>query len=118
MLREHGCKLSSFAMTGAAADLSPARFDAGVVAGAKPAPFPGFVEPCHPTLREQAPPGVRWIHEIKFDGYRTRAHLLKRTPRHLHTAWLLRSWEKAGDHAPAWIELEDIDRRFRKKARD
>jgi hypothetical protein len=35
----------------------------------KPAPFPGFVEPCHPTLREQAPPGVRW-------------------------ARLLRSWEK------------------------
>ena len=50
-------------------------FDVGVVAGAKPTPFPGFIEPCHPTLREQAPPGVRWIHEIKFDGYRTQAHL-------------------------------------------
>jgi bifunctional non-homologous end joining protein LigD len=43
--------------------------------GAKPSPFPGFIEPCHPTLRGQAPSGVRWIHGIKFDGYRTQAHL-------------------------------------------
>jgi ATP-dependent DNA ligase len=34
----------------------------------------------HPTLREQAPPGVRWIHEIKFDGYRTQAHLRNGRP--------------------------------------
>jgi bifunctional non-homologous end joining protein LigD len=59
---------------------SSARFDAGVVPGAKPAPFLGFVEPCRPTLREQAPPGVGWIHEIKFDGYRTQAHLRKGRP--------------------------------------
>jgi hypothetical protein len=37
--------------------------------------FLGLVEPCHPTLREKAPAGGRWIHEIKFDGYRTQAHL-------------------------------------------
>src|SRR5918994_1690946 len=46
-----------------------------VVPGARPAPFPGFVEPCHPTLREETPSGARWIHEIKFDGYRTQGHL-------------------------------------------
>ena len=73
-------KLASLAMTGAAADLAPARSDADVVAGAKPAPFPGFVEPCHPMLREQAPPGVRWIHEVKFDGYGTQAHLRNGCP--------------------------------------
>ena len=28
---------------------------------AQPAPFPGFVEPCHPTLREEAPAGARWV---------------------------------------------------------
>jgi bifunctional non-homologous end joining protein LigD len=67
-------------MTGAATDVSPARFDAGVVAGAKPAPFPGFVEPCHPTLREEAPSGGRWVHEVKFDGYRMQAHLRNRHP--------------------------------------
>jgi bifunctional non-homologous end joining protein LigD len=56
------------------------RVDPSVVAGAKPAPFPGFVEPCHPTLREEAPSGGRWIHEIKFDGYRTQAHLRNGRP--------------------------------------
>jgi bifunctional non-homologous end joining protein LigD len=61
-------------MSRAAARRSPARFDPSAVPGAKPTPFPGSVEPCHPTLREEAPSGARWIHEIKFDGYRTQAH--------------------------------------------
>ena len=38
------------------------------VSGAKPAPSPGFMEPCHPALREEAPSGGRWIHEIQDDG--------------------------------------------------
>jgi bifunctional non-homologous end joining protein LigD len=54
--------------------------DASVVAGAKQAPFPGFVQPCHPTLRATAPSGARWLHEIKFDGYRTQAHLQNGRP--------------------------------------
>ena len=56
------------------------RFDASVVPGAMPAPFPGFIVPCHPTLREKAPSGGHWIHEIKFDGYRTQAHLQNGRP--------------------------------------
>ena len=48
-------------MSRAAAQRSPAHFDASVVPGAKPALFPGFVEPCHPTLREEAPAGARWV---------------------------------------------------------
>jgi hypothetical protein len=48
-------------MSQAAVQRPPARFDASVVTGAKPAPFPGFVEPCHPTLREEAPAGARWV---------------------------------------------------------
>jgi bifunctional non-homologous end joining protein LigD len=56
------------------------RFDGSVVPGAKPAPFPGFVQPCHPTLRENAPSGARWLHEIKFDGYRTQARLQNGRP--------------------------------------
>jgi bifunctional non-homologous end joining protein LigD len=51
------------------------RFDGSVLPGAKIASFPAFIEPCHPTLREKAPSGGRWVHEIKFDGYRTQAHL-------------------------------------------
>jgi hypothetical protein len=48
-------------MSLAAVQRPPARFDASVVTGAKPAPFPGFVEPCHPTLRKEAPAGARWV---------------------------------------------------------
>ena len=55
-------------MSQAAVHRPPARFDASVLPGAKPAPFPGFVEPSHPTLRDKAPSGGRWIQEIKFDG--------------------------------------------------
>src|SRR5919106_6925274 len=54
--------------------------DPSVVPGATPAAFPGFIEPGHPTLREEAPSGERWVHEIKFDGYRTQAHLQKQQP--------------------------------------
>src|SRR5918992_2326661 len=32
--------------------------------------FPGYIEPCDPTLRKHAPKGPEWIHEIKYDGYR------------------------------------------------
>jgi hypothetical protein len=59
-----------------------------------PAPFPAFVEPYHPTLREQAPSGVRWIHEIKVRRLPYAGVPAKRTPCYLHAARLLRSWEK------------------------
>jgi bifunctional non-homologous end joining protein LigD len=32
---------------------------------------PGFVEPQLPTLVERPPEGDGWLHEIKYDGYRT-----------------------------------------------
>jgi bifunctional non-homologous end joining protein LigD len=67
-------------MSRAAAHRAPARLDASVLPGAKPAPFPGFIEPCHPTLRQEAPSGERWVHEIKFDGYRSQAHLRSGRP--------------------------------------
>lgn len=52
---------------------SPARFLGRVIGGAKPAPFPGFVEPCCPTERKLPPSGADWLHEIKHDGYRAQA---------------------------------------------
>jgi bifunctional non-homologous end joining protein LigD len=58
----------------------PAHLDARALPGAKPAPFPGFIEPSHPTLRNKAPSGARWVHEIKFDGYRTQLHLQQGCP--------------------------------------
>jgi bifunctional non-homologous end joining protein LigD len=39
------------------------------------APFPGFVEPALATSIERVPSGARWLHEIKFDGYRVQVHL-------------------------------------------
>ena len=40
------------------------------------APFPGFIEPALATSIEKVPSGGRWIHEIKFDGYRVQVHLI------------------------------------------
>jgi bifunctional non-homologous end joining protein LigD len=39
------------------------------------APFPGFVEPALATSIDKVPSGERWIHEIKFDGYRVQLHI-------------------------------------------
>jgi bifunctional non-homologous end joining protein LigD len=40
------------------------------------APFPGFVQPALATSIEKVPSGDRWVHEIKFDGYRVQVHLV------------------------------------------
>jgi bifunctional non-homologous end joining protein LigD len=39
------------------------------------APLPGFVEPALASSIGKVPSGARWIHEIKFDGYRVQVHL-------------------------------------------
>src|SRR5437899_2574665 len=39
------------------------------------APYPGFIEPALATSIEKMPSGERWIHEIKFDGYRVQQHI-------------------------------------------
>jgi bifunctional non-homologous end joining protein LigD len=39
------------------------------------APFPGFIEPALATSIDKVPSGERWVHEIKFDGYRVQVHL-------------------------------------------
>jgi hypothetical protein len=40
------------------------------------APYPGFIEPALATSMDKVPSGERWIHEIKFDGYRVQVHLV------------------------------------------
>lgn len=37
--------------------------------------YPGFIEPCLATLIDRPPRTKGWVHEIKFDGYRTQLHL-------------------------------------------
>ena len=39
------------------------------------ASYPGFIEPALATSIEKVPSGERWVHEIKFDGYRVQVHL-------------------------------------------
>src|SRR3982074_1897631 len=39
------------------------------------AALPGFVEPALASSISKVPAGSRWIHEIKFDGYRVQVHL-------------------------------------------
>lgn len=39
------------------------------------APFPGFIKPALATSIEKVPSGERWIHEVKFDGYRVQVHI-------------------------------------------
>jgi bifunctional non-homologous end joining protein LigD len=39
------------------------------------APYPGFIEPALATSIDKVPSGERWVHEIKFDGYRVQVHL-------------------------------------------
>ena len=39
------------------------------------APFPGSIEPVLAASIEKVLRGERWVHEIKFDGYRVQVHL-------------------------------------------
>ena len=38
-------------------------------------PYPGFIAPALASSADRVPSGKRWIHEIKFDGYRVQLHL-------------------------------------------
>src|SRR5882757_4752825 len=44
-------------------------------AGGIKANYPGFIEPASATSIDKVPGGERWVHEIKFDGYRVQVHL-------------------------------------------
>jgi bifunctional non-homologous end joining protein LigD len=44
-------------------------------AGGIKAIYPGFIAPALATSITKAPSGERWIHEIKFDGYRVQLHI-------------------------------------------
>jgi len=54
---------------------SSARFTARMIKGATPGEMPGFIEPALATRRDEAPVGEKWVHEVKYDGWRVQAHL-------------------------------------------
>jgi bifunctional non-homologous end joining protein LigD len=49
--------------------------DPSALEGAVKAPMPGFVEPMLAALAKSPPAGDRWLHEVKFDGYRLQARI-------------------------------------------
>jgi bifunctional non-homologous end joining protein LigD len=42
--------------------------------------MPRFIPPCLATLHQSVPQGDRWIHDLKFDGYRAQAHVNAKQP--------------------------------------
>lgn len=50
---------------------SKAALDFSPPSGARKAKFPDFFQPELATLADEAPAGNQWLHEIKFDGYRS-----------------------------------------------
>jgi bifunctional non-homologous end joining protein LigD len=53
----------------------PEPVEAAALEGARPAPLPASFRPQLATPAARAPEGEEWLHEIKFDGYRTIARL-------------------------------------------
>jgi bifunctional non-homologous end joining protein LigD len=54
---------------------SPAHQLARGLPSGKGLPMPGYIEPALATLQPAPSRGERWVHEIKYDGYRFQAHL-------------------------------------------
>jgi bifunctional non-homologous end joining protein LigD len=51
------------------------RSDPSKLKGAKKSATPRFIEPALASLVASPPTGARWLHEIKFDGYRLQARI-------------------------------------------
>jgi bifunctional non-homologous end joining protein LigD len=45
------------------------------VGGARKRILPAFLEPSLPQITDRAPNGPKWVHEIKYDGYRMQARI-------------------------------------------
>jgi bifunctional non-homologous end joining protein LigD len=74
--------------------------------------FPGFVEPALASSIDKVPSGERWIHEIKFDGYRVQLHIANDAI-HIYTRrgydWTKRFRKIAGDAFPINCRSAIID---------
>ena len=46
-----------------------------MIPGAKPGTVPSFVPVVQPVLVDEIPAGDKWVHEVKFDGYRMQARV-------------------------------------------
>jgi hypothetical protein len=66
--------------------------------------MPGFIERCDPSLHERAPVGSDWVYEIKTDGYRAQAHLLRGDIENRYRAYS--TWRQWG-----WLSANDVRER-------
>jgi len=55
-------------------------------AGSVKANYTGFIAPALATSITKGPSGDRWIHEVKFDGYRVQVHIVNEAVRIFHPA--------------------------------
>ncbi|MBB4008601.1 DNA ligase D [Allorhizobium taibaishanense] len=101
--KKGGSKTSKPAATSAKRTSKAA--DASLLKGAKKAALPDFVEPALARLKAKPPAGEKWLHEIKFDGYRLQARIDNKNIKLLTRSGL--DWtEKFGaDIAEALAEL-------------
>jgi bifunctional non-homologous end joining protein LigD len=49
--------------------------DVKKIRGARKGILPVFLEPSLPQITQKAPSGAKWVHEIKYDGYRIQARI-------------------------------------------
>src|SRR3712207_2713316 len=75
--------------------------------GARARGFPGFIEPLLAALRDKAPSAGDWVHEIKFDGYRTQAHLVDGRP----AMYTRRGFDWSEKFAPITHALKELPAR-------
>ncbi len=66
--KKHDAAKEEAGETATQTDATPV--DPSSLKGARKATLPSFVEPALATLVSKPPSGSRWLHEIKFDGYR------------------------------------------------
>ena len=55
--------------------MSPNVPDVKKIRGARKGFLPAFLEPSLPQITQKAPSGPKWVHEIKYDGYRIQARI-------------------------------------------
>ena len=70
-----GRRIEELAAPPKKAPSKPGDIKPGKLAGAVQAPMPARIEPQLATATPKPPSGEGWLHEIKFDGYRTMVHL-------------------------------------------
>ncbi len=83
---------------------SPPAVDPATLPGARKARMPAHVLPMLATLSDATPEGARWVHEVKFDGYRALARLRRGSARMISRNGL--DWtERFGGIGPAVAAL-------------